>query len=172
LAISQAHQVAGHETLTRSSTVRLVWAGIRRKRGTAQDGKTPALVEDLRAMVTAMAPRRRGHAWRLLELRGRALLLVGFAGAFRRSELVSLNFEDVELGCAGLSCTCDRRSTRRARGARSASPAQHGRDLPGRSVARLSRGGRHHPWARVPRRQPPQPAVTRAVSAIAPSRWW
>src|SRR5918911_1227653 len=56
-AISQAHQVAGHETPTRSAAVRLVWAGIRRKHGTAQEGKAPALVEDLRAMMAAMAPR-------------------------------------------------------------------------------------------------------------------
>ena len=101
-AISQAHQVAGHETPTRSAAVRLVWAGIRRKHGTAQEGKAPALVEDLRAMMAAMAPRRRGQDWRLLEVRDRALLLLGFAGAFRRSELVSLNVEDLELGRAGI----------------------------------------------------------------------
>src|ERR1051326_1925699 len=101
-AISQAHQVAGHETPTRSAAVRLVWAGIRRKHGTAQEGKAPALVEDLRAMMAAMAPRRRGQEWPLLEVRDRALLLLGFAGAFRRSELVSLNVEDLELGRAGI----------------------------------------------------------------------
>src|SRR6266849_1724135 len=73
-AISQAHKTAGLETPVRSAAVRLVWAGIRRTHGTAQDGKAPTLVEDLRAMVQAMAPRRRGLDWRLLELRDRALL--------------------------------------------------------------------------------------------------
>jgi integrase len=53
-------------------------------------------------MVQAMAPRRRGQDWRLLELRDRALLLLGFAGAFRRSELVSLDVEDLEFSRAGL----------------------------------------------------------------------
>src|SRR5438128_1720986 len=56
----------------------------------------------LQAMVGAMAPRRRGQDWRLLELCDRALLLLGFAGAFRRSELVGLDLEDLEFSRAGL----------------------------------------------------------------------
>jgi integrase len=91
--------------------VRLVWAGIRRTHGTAQEGKAPALVEDLRAMVEAMVPRRCGQAWRLLELRDRALLLLGFAGAFRRSELVSFDVEDLELSRAGLAVRLRRSKT-------------------------------------------------------------
>ena len=47
-------------------------------------------------MIEKMAPERRGQPWRLLDLRDRALLLVGSAGAFRRSELVGLNVEDLE----------------------------------------------------------------------------
>src|SRR5205814_2377346 len=65
------------------------------------EGKVPVVVDDLRAMVTAMTPRR-GQAWRLLELRDRALLLIGFAGAFRRSELVGLDVADLEFSSAGL----------------------------------------------------------------------
>ena len=119
-AISQAHQVAGHETPIRSAAVRLVWAGIRRKHGTAQTGKAPALIEDLRDMVDAMAPqvrRVRGQGsrapepWPLLALRDRALLLLGFAGAFRRSELVGLNFEDLEVGRAGIAVNLRRSKT-------------------------------------------------------------
>jgi hypothetical protein len=61
-AIAQAHKLAGRESPTASPAVRLVWAGIRRTHGTAQEGKAPALVEDLRAMVTAMAPPRHARA--------------------------------------------------------------------------------------------------------------
>lgn len=99
-AIATAHQVAGAGEPTRSAAVRFTMSGIRRVHGTAQEGKAPALVEDLQAMVAAMKPRR-GKPWRLLELRDRALLLVGFAGAFRRSELVALDLVDVELSRAG-----------------------------------------------------------------------
>jgi len=110
-AISQAHQVAGLETPTRNAMVMLVWAGIRRTHGSAQEGKAPALVEDLRTMVAAMAPRRRGQPWQLLELRDRALLLLGFAGAFRRSELVALDVEDLAFSRAGLAVHLRRSKT-------------------------------------------------------------
>jgi site-specific recombinase XerD len=108
-AISQAHQLAGHASPTNSSAVRLVWAGIRRTHGVAQTAKTPALVEDLRAMIAAMAPRR--GAWGLLELRDRALLLLGFAGAFRRGELVALDVADLEYSRPGLTVTLRRSKT-------------------------------------------------------------
>jgi len=60
--------------------VRAVWAGIRRVKGTAQQGKAAAVTDDVRAMVVGLPDTLRGH-------RDRALLLLGFAGAFRRSEL-------------------------------------------------------------------------------------
>jgi len=100
-AIAQAHKLAGHESPTASPKARMVWAGIRRTHGTAQEGKAPALVEDIRAMVRVMAPRR-GKDWRLLDLRDRAILLLGFAGGFRRSELVGLDVEDLQISRAGV----------------------------------------------------------------------
>jgi site-specific recombinase XerD len=87
-AISQAHQTAGFPSPTEESSVRLVMAGIRRSLGTAARAKRPVLVPDLQAMVNAVPED-------LIGLRDRALLLIGFAGAFRRSELVSLDCEDL-----------------------------------------------------------------------------
>jgi integrase len=89
-AISQAHQIAGFDTPTKSSQVRLVLAGIRRTKGTAQVAKTPVLVEDLRRMVSKLPEN-------LLGTRDRALLLVGFSGAFRRSELVAVDVADAAI---------------------------------------------------------------------------
>src|SRR5579883_2864975 len=94
-AISQAHQIAGIATPTKSSQVRLVLAGIRRTKGTAQVAKTPVLVDDLRRMLDRLPDN-------LLGARNRALLLIGFAGAFRRSELVALDAEDVVITREGL----------------------------------------------------------------------
>lgn len=94
-AISQAHQIAGFETPTKSSKVRLVLAGIRRTKGTAQVAKTPVLVEDLRRMVSKL-PKN------LLGTRDRALLLIGFGGAFRRSELVALDVADAVINREGI----------------------------------------------------------------------
>jgi len=81
-----------------------VWAGIRRAKGTAQAGKAPALTADVRAMVATLPDT-------LLGVRDRALLLLGFAGAFRRSELVGLDVADLEAGRAGLVVALRRSKT-------------------------------------------------------------
>ena len=86
VAISQAHKTAKFDTPTSGANVRAVWRGIRREIGTAQKGKAPAVIEDIRRMVSSMPST-------LLGLRNRTLILIGFAGAFRRSELVGLNRE-------------------------------------------------------------------------------
>ena len=64
-AISQAHQIAGAETPTKSSAVRLVLAGIRRTVGTAQIAKTPVLIDDLKrhgVAFTSQSDRRSGSS--------------------------------------------------------------------------------------------------------------
>ena len=94
-AISQAHQIAGIDTPTGAARVRLVMAGIRRTKGTAQTGKTPILVDDLRRMLA-------GLPGNLIGVRDRVLLLIGFCGAFRRSELVALDAADVAVAREGL----------------------------------------------------------------------
>jgi hypothetical protein len=53
-AISQAHQAAGLEPPTKTAAVRTVWAGIRHTHGTAQAGKAPVVVDELRRMVDAL----------------------------------------------------------------------------------------------------------------------
>jgi site-specific recombinase XerD len=87
-AIAQAHKTAGFPSPTGEAAVRQVAAGIRRKHGTHQQGKEAAVTADLRAMVGTLDASLPG-------LRDRALLLLGFAGAFRRSELVALDVADV-----------------------------------------------------------------------------
>jgi site-specific recombinase XerD len=103
-AISQAHQIAGIETPTGSAKVRLVMAGVRRTKGTAQTGKTPILVGDLRRMLA-------GLPGNLLGVRDRVLLLIGFCGAFRRSELVALDAADIAVTREGLVVNIRRSKT-------------------------------------------------------------
>ncbi len=103
-SISQAHKAAGLETPTAHVAVRAVWAGIRRARGVAQEGKAPAVTDDVRAMVASLP-------YSLLGSRDRVLLLLGFAGAFRRSELVSLDIGDVQETREGLVATLRRSKT-------------------------------------------------------------
>jgi site-specific recombinase XerD len=103
-AISQAHQMADVDNPAHSSPVKLTMQGIRRAKGTAPNQVAPIRAEELRAMVTTLPDN-------LLGLRDRALLLLGFAGAFRRSELVGLNVEDVETTAEGLRVTLARSKT-------------------------------------------------------------
>lgn len=103
-AISQAHQAKEHDSPTQTPVVRRVMAGIRRVHGTAQIGKAPVMTEDLRAMVRTLPDS-------LLGKRDRALLLIGFAGAFRRSELVGLDVPDLTITREGLTITLRRSKT-------------------------------------------------------------
>lgn len=95
-SITKAHQAAGFEESPASShhfVVSETLKGIRRSIGTAQQGKAPLLTSDIRRIV-ACCPKTLGG------LRDQALILVGFAGAFRRSELAAID-------CAHLSFTKD-----------------------------------------------------------------
>jgi len=94
-AISQLHQVKGFESPTKNEMVRSVLKGIRRTIGTTPDEKAPLVAADIREMVGRLPDTTIG-------IRDRALLLLGFAGAFRRSELVGLNVEDLEFTDDGL----------------------------------------------------------------------
>jgi integrase len=103
-AISQAHKAADLDTPTADRAVRRIMTGIRRQKGTAQEGKAPAITRVIRAMVAHLPPTLRGQ-------RDRALLLLGFAGAFRRSELVSLDVGDLAWSDDGLTVRLTRSKT-------------------------------------------------------------
>ena len=87
-AISVAHTLAGYETPTQHGVVKAVMTGMRKRLGIAQTQKEAITVKDLRAMVTQCDTTLGGA-------RDRALLLIGFASAMRRSELVALRCQDV-----------------------------------------------------------------------------
>jgi len=89
-AISVAHRLAGHEpSPTTHKAVRKVVNAQRRLRKTRQRQVSPLVVDHLLRLVDELPDGTGG-------LRDRAILLLGFAGAFRRSELVSLDVEDIE----------------------------------------------------------------------------
>ena len=94
-AIRYAHKLAHLDTPTNSEAVKATLRGIRRTFGGAKVRKAPAVAVKIHSMV-AMAPEG------LTGLRDRALLLLGFAGAFRRSELVALDLADIEETETGL----------------------------------------------------------------------
>jgi len=89
VAIARAHQLAGHESPTSSEGVRAVLKGIRRQKSVAQRRVAPLTVPVLRQVLVHLPDS-------LLGVRDRALLLLGFAGALRRSELVELDVADLQ----------------------------------------------------------------------------
>jgi integrase len=97
-SISKAHQAAGFEespASTRHFVVSEVLKGARRTLGVAQKCKDPLLLNDIRRLVDS-CPKN------LLGLRDRALILTGFAGAFRRSELCAMAVCDLSFSDSGL----------------------------------------------------------------------
>jgi site-specific recombinase XerC len=103
-AIRYAHKLAHLDTPTDSEAVKATLRGIRRTVGSAKVRKAPAVAAKVRAMVT-LAPES------LAGLRDRTLLLLGFAGAFRRSELVALDVADIAETETGLLVTIRRSKT-------------------------------------------------------------
>lgn len=88
-AIAHAHAEAGHQLDTRDAAFRDTWRGIRRTHGVAQAAKAPVVTEVVKAMLDALPDTP-------ALVRDRALLLVGFAGGFRRSELCALDVADLQ----------------------------------------------------------------------------
>jgi integrase len=103
-AISIAHKAQRLPSPVSSPLVRATMRGVRREHGTAQRQAAPLLREDLFVVLAAMGDR-------LKDLRDRALLLIGFAGGLRRSELAAINLIDFERVREGIILTIRRSKT-------------------------------------------------------------
>jgi site-specific recombinase XerC len=103
-AIAFAHRDAGFESPTRHPVVLAVWEGVRRTIGVAPIGKSAIVTDQLRALVTPLGSSP-------IDIRDRALLLVTFAGAFRRSEVVAFDAVDARFVDDGLTLDLRRSKT-------------------------------------------------------------
>lgn len=95
-SIGKAHELAGLENPMRDPMVRDTLDGLRRTMNPLPNQKKPLLAEQLR-QISAILPDS------LMGLRDRAILLVGFQGAFRREELARLTVEDLTFSPKGIS---------------------------------------------------------------------
>jgi site-specific recombinase XerD len=92
-SISVIHKLKGHYIDTKHPLIIENLLGIKRLKGSHQKSKKPILINDLKAIIKVInALKIRDY----IKIRDKALILVGFAGGFRRSELVSIEHEDVE----------------------------------------------------------------------------
>ncbi len=103
IAISKAHTTQNYPD-PRNDLVRLTLKGIKRTHGKPQRQAAPILKEDLTIMLSHAPDNLKGH-------RDRALLILGFCAALRRSELVNVKVEDLEFNSQGLVLTLPRSKT-------------------------------------------------------------
>ncbi len=97
-AISENHKAAGFEDHNpcHSSLVRNALDAIRREKGTIQRGKAPLLLEDIQDIAPYF------DTSDIAGIRDKALIITGFMGAFRRSELVNIDIEDLTFSREGV----------------------------------------------------------------------
>ncbi len=104
VSITKAHTMQGYSDPVQSDLVALTMRGIRRVHGKPQAQVSPILKEDLTVMLSHIPDTVKGK-------RDRALLLLGFCGALRRSELAAVKVEDLEFTAQGIVLTLPRSKT-------------------------------------------------------------
>ena len=123
-AITAMHRLSGLGLDGKHPSIALVMAGIRRTYGTRQIAKQALLTEDLRRIVRKLPVHTAGGC------RDRAVLLVGFGAAMRRSELIALDLNDITIAQAGLTILVRRSPAARAASSISEAPRERGSRLP------------------------------------------
>jgi len=98
-SISVLHKMKGHYIDTKHPIIMENLMGIKRTNGSNQKGKKPILISDLKALIKAI---HQSLEKDLRKVRDKAIVLVGFSGGFRRSELVSVDYEDLEFVAEGV----------------------------------------------------------------------
>ena len=101
-SISVIHKLKGHYLDTKHPIIMENLHGIRRTLGSRQKAKKPILINDLKLIIKAIDKKK---------IRDKALILIGFAGGFRRSELVNIDYHDIEFVPEGVKILIKRSKT-------------------------------------------------------------
>mgnify|MGYP001261724592 CR=1 FL=1 len=99
VSIGMIHKIKGHYLDTKHPVIIENLMGIKRRKGTYQKAKKPILINDLKHIINVI---NKENEPEIKKLRNKALLLLGFSGGFRRNELVSLDYEDIEFVFEGI----------------------------------------------------------------------
>ena len=99
VSIGLIHKLKGHYLDTKHPSIIENIMGIKRRKGSAQNGKKPLLISNLKKIINVIDQCKKDE---IKKLRDRSIILIGFSGGFRRNELVSLNFDDLEFVSEGL----------------------------------------------------------------------
>jgi len=107
-SISIIHKTKGHYIDTKHPIIVENLMGIKRTNGSNQKGKKPLLINDLKLLINAIDESKEKN---IRKIRDKALVLIGFAGGFRRSELVDIEYEDIEFVEEGVKIFVKRSKT-------------------------------------------------------------
>ena len=108
VSIGVIHKLKGHYLDTKHPVIVENLMGIKRRKGTVQKGKKPILINDLKKILKAIDEQ---NIKDIKKLRDKSIILIGFSGGFRRNEIVSLDYEDLDFVHEGLKITIKRSKT-------------------------------------------------------------
>jgi site-specific recombinase XerD len=107
-SISILHKTKGHYIDTKHPIIMENLMGIKRTNGSNQKGKKPLLINELKVLINAI---HESNEKDNRKIRDKALVLIGFSGGFRRSELVDIEYEDLEFVSEGVKVFVKRSKT-------------------------------------------------------------
>ena len=108
VSIGVVHKLKGHYLDTKHPAIIENLMGIKRKKGSIQTGKKPILISHLKQIINVIEEQK---IEKIKKLRNKALILVGFSGGFRRTELVSIDYEDLDFVEEGVKITLRKSKT-------------------------------------------------------------
>ena len=108
VSISMVHKLKGHYLDTKHPIIVENLMGIRRVKGSIQKGKKPILINHLKLIINSINEQKTNET---KKLRDKAIILIGFGGGFRRTELISIDYEDLEFVPEGLKITLKKSKT-------------------------------------------------------------
>ena len=108
VSIGVVHKLKGHYLDTKHPVIIENLMGIKRIKGSKQTGKKPILISHLKQIINVINEQ---NIEEIVKLRNKTLILIGFGGGFRRTELISIDHEDLEFVNEGVKITLKRSKT-------------------------------------------------------------
>ena len=108
VSIGVIHKLKGHYLDTKHPSIMENIMGIKRRKGSVQKGKKPILISSLKIIIDVIDQQNREE---IKKLRDRSIILIGFSGGFRRNEIVSLDYDDLDFVPEGLKINIKRSKT-------------------------------------------------------------
>ena len=108
VSIGVIHKLKGHYLDTKHPAIIENIMGIKRRKGSFQKAKKPILINSLKKIINAIDQQKKEE---IKKLRDRSIILIGFSGGFRRNEIVSLDYDDLDFVPEGLKLSIRRSKT-------------------------------------------------------------